>query len=398
MKMNIGVFFGGSSVEHEVAVISAVQAMNYINREKYNVIPIYITKSGEMYTGSKLFSMDSFRNIPALLKDCERVTVVAQNEKAIMKYLNSSFFSKKTAVEISLAFPIVHGTNCEDGSLQGFFETLRLPYIGCDVVSSAVGMDKSIFKDVMLHEGLPTLEGLTFRARRWFEERKLLTAEIEKKVGYPLIVKPANLGSSVGITKVHSADELAEAVELACSFAEKILVERAVTSLREINCSVLGDSDDCEASVCEEPFMNDEILSYEDKYMSGSKSSGSKGMASVSRKCPADISEEKSNEIREISKKVFKALGCSGVSRIDFLLDTSDNDRVYVNEINTIPGSLAFYLWEASGLKYTDMIDRLVEIAFKRARGRSNAMYTIETNLLSQAKSFGAKGAKGSKF
>jgi len=399
MKTKMGVFFGGASVEHEVAIISAVQAMNYIDREKYDVTPVYITKSGEMFTSDALFQMESFKDIPALLKNSTRVTMLAKDNKCIIKNSEGGLFTKKFEVAIDIAFPIVHGTNCEDGSLQGFFETLRVPYIGCDVLSSAVGMDKAFFKNVIMAAGIPTLPCITFRSREWFEDDEKIIAEIEAKIGYPLIVKPANLGSSVGISKVKTSEELRDAIELASSFAEKILVEKAIEKLREINCSCLGDADDCEASVCEEPFMNDEILSYEDKYMSGgSKSGGSKGMASVSRKCPAEISDEKSLEIREITKAVFKALGCSGVSRIDFLMDTADENKVYVNEINTIPGSLSFYLWEASGLKYKDMIDRLVEVAYKRARTRNSTMFTIDTNLLSGAPSFGTKGSKGSKI
>ncbi len=397
MKTNMSVFFGGASVEHEVAIISAVQAMNYIDREKYEVTPVYITKSGEMFTNDKMFLMESFKDIPALLKNSKRVTLVSRDGGCVLEGLDGGIFSKKFQTPVDIAFPIVHGTNCEDGSLQGFFETLRVPYIGCDVASSAVGMDKAFFKNVIAAAGIPTLPCITFRSREWFLNDAKITEKIENEVGYPLIVKPANLGSSVGISKVKSADSLREAIELACSFAEKILIEKAIENLREINCSCLGDADDCEASVCEEPFMNDEILSYEDKYMSGSKSGKSQGMASVSRKCPAEIDDEKAEEIREITKAVFKALGCSGVSRIDYLMDTADNNKVYVNEINTIPGSLSFYLWEASGLKYKDMIDRLVEVAFKRARQRKSTMFTIDTNLLSGAPSFGAKGAKGAK-
>lgn len=396
MKINMGVFFGGSSVEHEVAIISAVQAMSYINRDKYNVIPVYITKNGEMYSGDQLTNMESFKDIPSLLKNCTQVAVTSKGGECVITPINKGLFSKAKDITIQIAFPIVHGTNCEDGSLQGFFETMRVPYIGCDVVSSAVGMDKAMFKSVCKDAGLPVLPCKSFRARHWIEEKDSVIKELEDAIGYPMIIKPANLGSSVGITKVNDKSELVDAIDLACSFAEKILAEHAVISLREINCSVLGDADENEASVCEEPFMSDEILSYEDKYMSNSKG-GSKGMASVTRKCPADISNEKAEEIRELSKKVFSALGCSGVSRIDYLLDTSDNDKVYVNEINTIPGSLAFYLWEASGLKYTDMIDRLVEIAYKRARTKNSTMFTIDTNLLSGAPSFGAKGAKGVK-
>lgn len=396
MKANIGVFFGGSSVEHEVAIISAVQAMNYINREKYNVVPVYITKTGEMYWGEDLLEIEEYRDIPTLIKKCKKVVLEATGGECYLK-TEGSFLKAPQKILINIAFPIVHGTNCEDGSLQGFFETHRLVYIGPDVVSSAVGMDKAFFKTIMKEAGLPVLDGVTFRAREWFEDGEKIAQKLDEKIGYPLIVKPANLGSSVGISKVSTKAELGDAVDLACSFAEKILVEPAVEHLREINCSVLGDSDECEASVLEEPFMNDEILSYEDKYMSGGKG-GSKGMASVSRKCPAELDEEKAEEIREISKKAFKTLGASGVVRIDYLLDTADNNRVYINEINTIPGSLSFYLWEASGLKYPDMIERLIEIAYKRARVKSSSMFTIETNLLSSAKSFGTKGAKGSKM
>ena len=396
MKTNIAVIFGCRSVEHEVSIISAVQAMRAIKREKYDVTPIYVTKSGEMYTGNALFEIENYRNLPELLKNSEPVLLARKNGGVYMVYENSSFFSKKKDVKIDLAFPIVHGTNCEDGTVAGYLEYLGLPYIGCDILSAAVGMDKAVFKDVLKSAGLPVLDCVTFRSREYMLEKEKITAEIEEKVGFPLIIKPVNLGSSVGITKVKDKDGLDEAITLAASFADKILAEHAVTNLREINCSVIGDADSCEASVCEEPFMNDEILSYEDKYMSNKKGGASKGMASLGRKIPADISEEKATEIKRLACDIFKAIGASGVVRIDFLINT-ETDRVYANEINTIPGSLAFYLWEPTGLKYTDMIDKLVDLAFSRQRNRENLTYTIDTNILSGV-SFGTKGAKGAKL
>ena len=396
MKTNIAVIFGCRSVEHEVSIISAVQAMRAIKREKYDVTPIYVTKSGEMYTGNALFEIENYRNLPELLKNSEPVLLARKNGGVYMVYENSSFFSKKKDVKIDLAFPIVHGTNCEDGTVAGYLEYLGLPYIGCDILSAAVGMDKAVFKDVLKSAGLPVLDCGTFRSREYMLEKEKITAEIEEKVGFPLIIKPVNLGSSVGITKVKDKDGLDEAITLAASFADKILAEHAVTNLREINCSVIGDADSCEASVCEEPFMKDEILSYEDKYMSNKKGGASKGMASLGRKIPADISEEKATEIKRLACDIFKAIGASGVVRIDFLIDT-ETDRVYANEINTIPGSLAFYLWEPTGLKYTDMIDKLVDLAFSRQRNRENLTYTIDTNILSGV-SFGTKGAKGAKL
>ena len=216
-------------------------------------------------------------------------------------------------------------------------------------------------------------------------------------MGYPLIGKPVYVGSSVGISKVNSPEELDEALTLAISFADKILVERAVTKIREINCSVLGDVNECFASVCEEPFMSDEILSYENKYLSNAKGGQSKGMASLGRKIPADLSEERSNEIRELSCKIFKAIGACGVVRIDYIID-GETDTVYANEINTIPGCLAFYLWDATDLKYPELCDKLIELAFRRQRNRDNLTFTIDTNILSGVKLGGAKGTKGAKF
>ena len=399
MKTNIAVFFGCRSVEHEVSIISAVQAMHAINRDKYDVTPVYVAKDGSMYTGKNLFEIENYRDLSELLKSAKRVTFIKQKDAVLMHYLDQKKFKKTPDVAIDLAFPIVHGTNCEDGTMAGFFEFLGLPYISCDIISAAVGMNKAVFKDVLKAAGLPVLDCIKFTAREYTLNKENITNKIKAEIGFPLIVKPVNLGSSVGITKVNSEEKLDEAIRLGISFSDTILVEKAITSLREINCSVLGDSDECEASVPEEPFMNDEILSYEDKYLGGGKSKSqgpSKGMASLGRKIPADISEEMSQEIRDISCKIFKAIGASGVVRIDFLLDV-DNNKIYANEINTIPGSLAFYLWEATGLKYTDMIDRLVEIAFRRQRNRDNLTFTIETNILSGV-SFGSKGTKGAKL
>ena len=394
MKTNMAVFFGCRSVEHEVSVISAVQAMNAIDRSKYEVIPVYVTKDGEMFTSPLLFDIESFKgNLDELVKKCEQVTFIRLKNKTVMRTLVSGLFKKSKDTVIDLAFPIVHGTNCEDGTMAGYFEFLNLPYISCDIISAAVGMDKAVFKSVLKSAGLPVLDCMTFRSREYSAEKEHFIKAIGEKIGYPLIIKPANLGSSVGITKVNNESELESAISLAASFAEKILAERAVENLREINCSVLGDADSCIASVCEEPFMHDEILSYADKYEGNSKS---KGMASLGRKIPADISEELSEKIRELSVNIMKATGSSGVVRRDYLLD-SKSGEVFANEINTIPGSLAFYLWEASGIKYTELIDRLADIAFKRQRNRDNLTFTIKTNILSGA-SFGSKGSKGSKF
>ena len=396
MKTNIAVFFGCRSVEHEVSIISAVQAMHSINRNKYDVTPIYVSKDGTMYSGDALFEIDNYKNLDALFKSAYKINLLRDNGKVYVQRLDTKRFKIAKATVIDVAFPIVHGTNCEDGTLAGYLEYLGLPYVGCDIISASVGMDKAIFKDVLVAAGLPCVPCIRFRAREYSLNKDELLNKIETEISFPLIIKPINLGSSVGITKVDSRAELEEAISLAMSFSDKILAEKAIENLREINCSVLGDPDECCASVCEEPIMHDNILSYEDKYMGSKQSGPSKGMQSLGRKIPADISEDKAEEIKALSCKIFKALGASGVVRIDYLMNDKTGE-VFANEINTIPGSLAFYLWDASGLKYTDMIDRLIEIAFRRQRNRDNLSFTIDTNILSGV-SFGSKGSKGAKL
>lgn len=398
MKINLAVFFGCRSVEHEVSIISAVQAMASMDREKYNILPVYVTKDGESFTGELLFDIENYKDIPALLKKCKPVTFLRKGGKVIMSGLSTKVFSKAKEIPVDVAFPIVHGTNCEDGTMQGFFEFLDLPYVGCDILSSAVGMDKAVFKDVLKRFNLPVLECVTFYAREYAQDKDKIVEEVIEKIGLPAIVKPINLGSSVGISKANDKNALLDAIDLAVSFADKVLVERAVVGLREINCSVLGDSDECIASVCEEPFMTDEILSYEDKYTQGSKKTGaSKGMASLSRKIPAELSEERTEQIRELACKIFKALGCAGVVRIDFIIDTQ-TDTVYANEINTIPGSLSFYLWEPTGVPYKELLDRMISLAFRRQRKKEELTFTIDTNILAGVKLSGTKGSKGSKI
>lgn len=397
MKINIAVLFGCRSVEHEVSVISAVQAMRSVNREKYTVTPIYSTKTGEMYTGDALFEIERYSDLKKLLKECERVCLLRENGAVIMRYLDNGIFRRRKDVRIDLGFPVVHGTNCEDGTVAGYFEFLDLPYISCDVSAASIGMNKAVFKDVLKAAGLPVLDCVRFRAREYAADKVSVKSRVEKEIGYPLIIKPVDLGSSVGISKVNNSAEFDDAVALAFSFSDCVLAEHAVSAIREINCAVLGNEDECEASVCEEPFMHDAILSYEDKYKGNSKSGeGSKGMASLSRKIPADLPEGKALEIQKLACEIFKAIGASGVARIDFILDT-DTDKVYANEINTIPGSLAFYLWDATGVPYPELIDRLVDIAFRRARVREELNFTIETDILAGA-SFGTKSAKGAKM
>ncbi|MDP4118815.1 MAG: D-alanine--D-alanine ligase family protein [Bacillota bacterium] len=379
MKTNVCVIFGGRSTEHEVSIISANQAMHACDKEKYNVIPLYISKKGVMYSGDALLDITNYKNLSSLLEKCEKVVLYNDGNGVVMDRIKKPLFGGKKPVTIDIAVPVVHGTNVEDGSIQGWLETLDLPYAGCDVTSSALGMDKVAMKDVLAARGIPVLPCKCFYNRQWFETKKSIVSEIET-LGYPVIVKPANLGSSIGISVAKDKAELISSIDNAVAFAEKILVEHAITAIREINCSILGDFNTAKASVCEEPVSADGFLSYDKKYKEGAKG-GSKGMASTKRIIPADLPDNITKRIQQYSVETFKALGCCGVARIDCMID-KDTDEIYVNEINTIPGSLAFYLWEKTNLSFQSLMDELISIALKRRREKSNLTFSFDTNLL----------------
>lgn len=392
MKIRVAMLFGGKSVEHEVSVISGIQALMNMDTEKYEVIPVYMTKKNEMYVGEQIGDIGQYKNIDALLQKSQRVIMVEEDGKVKLVPYPLKKFGKNPVKEIDIAFPVVHGTNVEDGALQGYLKTIGIPFVGCDVTASAVGMDKYIMKSALRENHVPVLDAQLFTLSDYAKMDALLN-RVEETLGYPVIVKPVNLGSSVGISIAKDRVELADSVDDAFRYATKILVEHAITNLREINCAVLGDENSAIASECEEPLHSKDILSYEDKYVSNAKGSGSKGMASVSRKIPADLSGERREEIREMAVKAFKTLGCCGVSRIDFMID-EDTGELFFNEINTIPGSLAFYLWEPLQISYRELLDRMIQLALKRVRTEESLTFTFDTNILNTASFGGSKGGK----
>ncbi len=398
MKINVAVLFGGKSVENEVSVISALQAMQNMNKDKYQLYPVYITKKNELYYGEDLDKIEEYKNIPRLLEKSTKINIVTDGDKTYLLPQQQKLFSKQKPIAvIDVAFPIVHGTNVEDGALQGFIKTLNLPFVGCDVLASAICMDKYAMKVMLRDAGFPVLDGLRFTVTD-YKNSDVIIEKTEKKFGYPVVVKPVNLGSSVGISKADNKAEFEDALELAFTFADKILVEPAVVNLKEINCSVVGDYMEAEASELEEPVSADKILSYKDKYLDGGKKTGgSKGMTSLKRKIPADIPAETATEIKKIAVEAFKYLDCNGVVRIDYLMN-SKTGEFWINEFNTIPGSLAFYLWEPLGIKYSELLDRLISLALKRQRNREEITYSFDTNILSSGALGGAKGSKGSKM
>lgn len=392
MKIRVGVFFGGKSVEHEVSVISGLQAYNAFDRDKYEPIAIYITKDNELYTGAAVSDIANYKNIPELLKKSTRVFFMCEQGKVELIQYPPKKFGNSVAAQIDVAFPVVHGANVEDGCLQGFLRHYNIPFAGCDVMASAVTMDKYVMKTVLKDNDIPVLDCVTLNVMEYQRDETDALRKVESRIDYPVIVKPVNLGSSVGIKVAKDHDQLREALEYAFTFGAKVLVERAIMNLREINCAVLGDYEEAEASECEEPISSDEILSYEDKYVAGSKS-GSEGMRTAKRELPADLTSQRREEIRQLAVKTFQALNCNGVSRIDFMID-KDTDKVYVNEINPIPGSLAFYLWEALGKPYAELLDDMVKLALKREREEKSMMTSFDSNILQSANLSGAKGVK----
>lgn len=388
MKTNIGVFFGGRSTEHEISVISASQAMHAINRDRYDVTPIYITKQGRWYTGEALFDVANYRNLPELLKKCTEVymrpTYGDYNLYGAKKPLLGG---NPVIAHLDVVIPVLHGSNGEDGIFEGVLDTIGIPYAGCNVLASANGMDKITMKMILGACGVPVVPYVWFTDKQWFAQRDALIEEIEKKIGYPVIVKPANLGSSVGIGRAADRQQLIAKVDEAEKYSTRLIVEHMVDNLKEINCSVLGDCDDYATSVCEEPIKSGEILSYQDKYMGGTK--GAQGMQASQKRIPADLPEKVSDRIRYLAGETFRVLSCHGVSRVDVIMD-EDNGEIYVNEINTIPGSLSFYLWEATGIPFDKLMDRLVALAIKRKREMERKTVSYDQNIF--ALSGGVKG------
>lgn len=395
MKTRVAVLFGGHSVEHEVSIISGIQALRALDPAKYEAFPVYISKDNRFYVGENLGQVESYRDMKACLAAAQPVLPVAGDGCVELVRHPARKFGKNVLAAFDVAVPVVHGTNVEDGTLMGLLEMLNIPYAACDVTSSALGMDKFAMKAVLRQAGVPVLEARQYTGREYAADGERILDEIEQVFGYPVIVKPVNLGSSVGISKAGDRQSLLDALDLAVSFSPRVLVERAVPHLREINCAVLGDADSARPSACEEPLNAEDILTFGDKYLSdGSKKTGvSGGMTDLKRRCPAELPEGMTEQVQALAVKTFQALGCLGVARIDFLNDR-ESGELWVNEINTIPGSLAFYLWQEVGVSFSQLMDELVALAFKRQRERQKLTFTYESNILAGVSLGGAKGAK----
>ena len=359
MKIKVGLLFGGPTTEHEISIITAVQAASAIDKEKYEIVPIYITKTREWYTGSDLLSIENYKDMEFLLSGLTNVILYNKNNEFVLQKKKGLF--KNIVNKVDIILPIVHGYNMEDGTIQGYLNMLGVPYIGSDIFGASVGQDKVFQKQILEATKLPVLPYVWFNDTEYEENESKVLTSIEN-LGYPVIVKPARLGSSIGINVAKNLEELKEALEEAIKYDEKIVVEKALTDFFELNCSVLGNSEITETSLIEEVSGEDEILSYSDKYMNSGKS---KGMVSTNRIIPARIKETETKKIEKYAVDAFRALGASGVVRIDFLMDKKSK-KIYLNELNTIPGSLSFYLWKDKGISYTELINRVIDLGIKR--------------------------------
>ena len=392
---NIAVFFGGCSVEHDVSIVTGLQLIENMDKSKYNPVPIYITRDGDWYTGEKLLNTSYYKDFDPTDESITRVYLPANTRTRQLYAFNPKkrrFKKDNRVIRIDAAIPAMHGMNGEDGTLQGLLQLADIPYTSSGVLGSAVGMDKILMKAAFQGIGLSVLPYCYFERSQWEENEDAIIEKVESTLSYPVMVKPANLGSSIGISKASDRAGLKKAIETAVFYDRRILVERAVSDLEEVNCSVRGFGAEAICSVCEMPISWEGFLSYEDKYLRNSKS---KGMESMGRKVPAPISDEMTAKIKDYSQQAFRLLDCKGVVRIDYIIDKSDQS-LYINEINTIPGSFAFYLWEHDGMKYCDFIDVLIDYAFKAHEEYRKNIYAYDSTILSN---YGAASKMGgSKF
>ncbi len=398
-KIKLGVLFGSRSTEHEVSIVSALQLMSMANPFRYEVIPVYITKKGEWYAGGALWKMETYVNFDPRKSKLTRVypDLTAKSHALMAAKRGKPFMGETRYVfaRLDVVIPVFHGMNGEDGSIMGVLEMMDLPYAATGIAGSAVGMDKVMMKRIFRGFDFPVLKDTSLTRTAFESDEGKACASVENELPYPVYVKPANLGSSIGVSRAENREQLVEALRVAFSLDRRVLIEEGLTNPREVNCSVLGFDEDVQPSVVEQPVRSGDLLDYKTKYLGDSSSSG---MAALSRYIPAPISEEDTQKVQQTAVSIFKALDCKGVVRVDFMMDETTGG-LYITEINTIPGSLALYLWEKTGegLPYRKLIDKLVDLAFEAHRQRDQVTLSFQSEIITRALANEQSGAKGSK-
>lgn len=362
-KQNIAVLFGGISPEHEISVITGVQVINNIDTEKYNVLPIFISKKGEWYYSDYFSNINVFKNVNKIPFYAKEV-FFKSNTAQILFIKKASIFSREKAIKIDAIIPCFHGDLGEGGGYQGLFELLDIPYTGSTITGSVIGINKILTKQILNINGIETVSWISINKREWEKNKKTTNEKITSKIKLPLIVKPATCGSSIGITKIHNIKDLENALEVAFNFDDTVIIEKFLNGYKEVNISVMETSNkDIKTSEIEEVFHTTEFLNYEDKYIS--KKGNTKGMVSASKEIPAKINNKIQKSIQGNAIKYFNILQLSGLVRFDFLINEEKN-KIYLIEVNTIPGSLSFYLWEPVNIKFKDVINNLIDNAVEK--------------------------------
>jgi len=370
--LNLALIFGGKSPEHEVSIVTTFQVWPWIDTKKYKCFLIYLDYENQPFLCPPLKKQNPQQFIEKVLKRKQKIDFIKNGLK-----IKKGLFSKKIPLDVALL--LTHGGSGENGELQGLLDFYEIPYTGSGVLGSALGMDKAIMKAIFAKMGFKVVPYLWFNKDEFKKNSQDIISHIEKKIKYPVFVKPASSGSSIGISKAKNKKELLKAINLASKFDHKILVEKSLKDATDINCAVLGGYEPI-TSVCEQPLVEDQFLSFKEKYLKGGKN---KGLAGLSRIIPAPISEKNTRKIQAMSKLIFKELNAWGMARIDFLYQ-KPTGQVYPNEINTIPGSLAFYLWQASGLKPPQLVDKMIELALERKKELKKINYFFKSEILNQ--------------
>jgi D-alanine-D-alanine ligase len=388
-KTTVAVIFGGRSVEHDVSIVTGHQIMRAFDATRYEVVPVYIGRDGRWYTGEPLLELKNFQDEIVSYKGV--VTAIlspsVQHHGLIVNPM-SGRWQRSEIQRIDVVFPAIHGTHGEDGTLQGLIELADIPYVGCGVMSSAIANDKAMTKRLLRSNGIPVTDDMTLLRADWLNHRDSVLDRIKSEIGFPLFVKPASLGSSIGVTRVLDDAMLPIAIDIAASFDRRVIIERAVQGGTEINCALMGSGDEIVASVLEQPVSWKEFLTYEEKYLRGGG-----GMKSAERIIPAPVDDALAERIMQYAAAGFQAIDGRGIARIDFLVDAK-GEGVYLNEINTMPGSLAFYLWQESGMSPGQVVDRLVKLAQDVYADKRRSTFNYQTSLIEHTASRGLKGVK----
>jgi D-alanine-D-alanine ligase len=390
-KTTVGVIFGSRSVEHDVSIVTAQQVMHALKPEKYDVVPIYITRDGQWVTGSGLRDLKTFQtdDVSEMMGIKDTLISPSTAQHGMITPPISGLFGRSQLRRLDVVFPVIHGSHGEDGTLQGLLEMADLPYVGAGVLASAITRDKIILKALIAQQGIPVVKYVPLSRYDWVNDPGAMLAQIAADLGYPVFVKPASLGSSIGVARANNENEARNYINVAANFDRRILVEQAVEDAIEINCAVMGNYA-IRASVLEQPITFQEFLTYEEKYM---RSEGAAGMKGAERQIPAPISDDQTQRIQQMAVQAFQAVDGRGTARIDFLM-RKETGEIFLNEINTMPGSLAFYLWQAEGMSPADVVDELIRLAFEAHADKRKTAFNYKTGLIAHAAARGLKGTK----